>query len=120
VSGPSATISLPLDVGEAAVTIPAHIRRAAGIRHHHCSFPGCHQPLSACDLHHLVPRSEGGPTSLRNLLPLCRFHHLIVIHRWGWTLTLHPDGTTTATSPDRSKDFHSHAPPGNTSKTWST
>jgi hypothetical protein len=37
---------------------------------------------------------------------------LIVIHRWGWTLTLNGDGTTTATSPDKRKTLHSHGPPG--------
>jgi len=44
-------------------------------------------------------------------VPLCGFHHLIVIHRWGWTLTLHPDGATTATSQD-GRVLHSHGPPG--------
>jgi hypothetical protein len=42
---------------------------------------------------------------------LCSFHHLILIHRRGWTLTLHADGTTTAASPDGRKTWHSHAPP---------
>jgi hypothetical protein len=64
-----------------------------------------------CDVHHLIPRAEGGPTALRNLVPLCSFHHKIVIHRWGWILTLHPDGTTTATSP-HGRTLHSHGPPG--------
>jgi hypothetical protein len=41
---------------------------------------------------------------------LCRFHHLIAIHRWGWTLTLHPDGTTTATHPD-GRILDGHSPP---------
>jgi len=47
-----------------------------------------------------------------NLVPLCAFHHLIVIHRWGWTLRLKPDGTTTAASPDGQRTYHSHGPPG--------
>ena len=34
------------------------------------------------------------------------------VHRWGWKVTLHGDGTTTAVSPDGSKTFHSHGPPG--------
>jgi hypothetical protein len=42
---------------------------------------------------------------------LCSFHHQVVIHRWGWTLTLNPDGTTTAWNPDRTKVLHSHGPP---------
>ncbi|HEY7430643.1 MAG TPA: DUF222 domain-containing protein [Streptosporangiaceae bacterium] len=107
-----ASRSLPLDIGAATPTIPAHLRKAAALRHPHCAFPGCRQPFSVCDIHHLLPRSRGGPTSLPNLLPLCQFHHLTAIHRWGWTLQLHPDGTTTATSPDRSRTFHSHSPPG--------
>jgi hypothetical protein len=87
--------------------------RRAGIRHPRCAFPGCGQPFSVCDLHHLIPRSRGGPTRLSNLVPLCHFHHLIVIHRWGWTLTLEPDGTTTtAASPDGTRTLHSHSPPG--------
>jgi hypothetical protein len=42
---------------------------------------------------------------------LCRFHHLIAIHRWGWVFTLRPDGTTQAVSPDGTKTLHSHPPP---------
>jgi len=110
--GPLATVSLPLDIGPASETIPAHLRRAVTARHGHCAFPGCEQPASVCEVHHLIPRSEGGPTALHNLVPLCPFHHLIAIHRWGWTLTLHPDGTTTAISPDGRRVFHSHGPPG--------
>src|SRR5262249_19849230 len=110
--GPLATVSLPLDIGPASETIPAHLRRAVIARHGHCAFPGCEQPTGVCEVHHLIPRSEGGTTALHNLVPLCTFHHLVVIHRWGWTLTLHPDGTTTATSPDGRGVFHGHGPPG--------
>ena len=45
---------------------------------------------------------------------MCDFvshHHLIVIHTWGWTLRLHADGTTTATSPDGTRTLHDHDPP---------
>jgi hypothetical protein len=110
--GPPATVSLPLDVGAATETIPAHLRRAVTTRHPHCAFPGCDQPASVCDIHHLIPRARGGPASLANLIPLCGFHHLTAIHRWGWTLTLHADGTTTAASPDGRRTLHSHGPPG--------
>ena len=50
-------------------------------------------------------------TALHNLALLCTFHHLIAVHRWGWTLALNGDGTTTATSPDGRRVFHSHGPP---------
>ncbi len=35
----------------------------------------------------------------------------MAIHQWGWTVTPHPDGTTTARSPDGTKTLHSHGPP---------
>ena len=109
-AGAAASISLPLDIGTATETIPPHLRRAVIIRDRHCAFPGCDQPPAACQAHHMLPRSQGGPTSLANLLLLCTFHHLILIHRWGWTIRLNPDGTTTATSPD-GRTLHSHSPP---------
>jgi hypothetical protein len=111
-AAPLTSISLPLDVGAGSEGIPAHLRRAVTLRHPACAFAGCGQPASVCDVHHLVPRSAGGVTALHNLVPLCRFHHLIVIHHWGWTLRLNPDGTTTATSPDGRRILHSHSPPG--------
>ena len=104
-------VPLPLDTGQAEPTIPAHLRRAVTTRHPHCAFPGCDQPASCCQIHHLIPRAREGPMALHNLVPLCAFHHLTVIHRWGWTLRLHPDGTTTATSPDGRRTLHSHGPP---------
>jgi hypothetical protein len=70
---PLTTISLPLDIGAATETIPAHLRRAATTRHPHCAFPGCDQPASVCDIHHIIPRSHGGPTSLPKLI-----HELLV------------------------------------------
>jgi hypothetical protein len=108
---PLTTVSLPLDIGAAAETIPAHLRRAVTARHPHCAFPGCDQPATACDIHHLIPRARGGPTAIHNLVPLCTFHHQIAVHRWGWVLRLNNDGTTTATSPDRTRILHSHGPP---------
>jgi hypothetical protein len=81
------------------------------LRDQHCTFPGCGQPPSVCEVHHLTPRSQGGITCLSNLALACRFHHLVAIHRWGWTLTRHPDGTTTAHSPN-GQTLHSHGPPG--------
>ena len=104
-------VSLPLDAGAATPTVPAHLRRAVITRDRHCAFPGCDQPPPACHVHHLQPKAHGGPTRLDNLLLLCSFHHLIAVHQWGWHLTLHPDGTLTARSPDRTRTFHSHSPP---------
>ena len=110
-NGAAGAISLPLDVGQATKTIPDHLRRAVITRDRCCRFPGCRQRPAACQAHHVKPRSHGGTTSLNNLILLCAFHHLTAIHRWGWHLTLHPDGTTTATSPDQQRTLNSHGPP---------
>jgi hypothetical protein len=110
-TSPAGAISLPLDIAGTTDTIPVHLRRAVRHRDQHCRFPGCDTPPAACDVHHLTHRKHGGRHALANLTLLCRFHHLVAIHRWGWQITLHPDGTTTAVSPDRSKTLHSHVPP---------
>jgi len=108
---PASTISLPLDIAAAIDTIPVHLRRAVRKRDKHCRFPGCDMPAAGCEVHHIKHRKEGGRHALTNLTLLCRFHHLVAIHRWGWTFTLNADGTTTSVSPDGSKTLHSHAPP---------
>jgi uncharacterized protein DUF222 len=103
--------SLPLDIGYSDA-VPASIRRAVRLRDRHCQWAGgCRQPAAACDVHHVRHKADGGQTSLANCLLLCRFHHLIVIHRWGWTLILNPDGTTTAWNKEKTKVLHSHGPP---------
>jgi hypothetical protein len=103
--------SLPLDIGHSA-TIPAGIRTAVTLRDQHCQWAGgCDQPAAACEVHHLVHKANGGKTSVNGCLLLCSFHHQICIHQWGWTVTLKPDGTTTARSPDGTKTFRSHSPP---------
>jgi hypothetical protein len=104
-------VPLPLDTGDAEPTIPAHLRRAVLARHQHCTWPGCRVPAAYCQIHHYLPRAQGGRTELGNLGPVCVFHHQTVVHRWGWALTLHPDGEVTATSPDGARTLHDHDPP---------
>lgn len=108
-SGPAGSISLPLDVGTATDTVPPHLRRAVTLRDKHCAFPGCES--RTCQVHHIVPVSEGGPTRLDHLALACPFHHLIAIHEWGWKLVVNADGTKTAISPDGRRVLHSHGPP---------
>ena len=103
--------SLPLDIGYSE-TIPAGIRNAVILRDNHCQWAGrCNQPAAACQVHHVKHKANGGKTSVRDCVLLCWFHHQVVIHRWGWTLVLNPDGTTTAWNPDKTKVLHSHSPP---------
>jgi len=103
--------SLPLDIGYAE-TIPAGIRNAVVLRDRHCQWAGgCNQPAAACEVHHTKHKANGGKTSVKDCVLLCSFHHQIVIHHWGWTLVLNPDGTTTAWNKDKTKTLHSHGPP---------
>jgi hypothetical protein len=87
--------------------IPVHLRRLVSLRDQGCQHPGgCDQPASRCEPHHVHHRADGGPTSLTNLKDYCWWH----LHQLGWTLTVHPDGTSQVTSPD-GKTIRSHSPP---------
>ena len=35
-------------------------------------------PIFHCDLHHIVPWQDGGPTRPGNLVALCRVHHALI------------------------------------------
>ncbi|MCW2598315.1 MAG: putative endonuclease [Frankiales bacterium] len=52
-------------------------RRALAARDRQCVARGCTRPPAYCDAHHLVSREDGGPTTLDNLVLLCRRHHVM-------------------------------------------
>jgi hypothetical protein len=106
---PYNTPSLPLDIGYSD-SIPASIRRAVLLRDRGCAWPRCGRPAAWCDVHHLQHKKDGGKTAVSECVLLCQFHHDVCIHRRGWRLILHPDGTTTAYGPD-GQVLHSHSPP---------
>jgi hypothetical protein len=112
-SGPS----IVLDAGEDARTVPAGLERTVRRRDGRCRWPGCEHPAELSQVHHILPRSEGGPTTLSNLLVLCLFHHVIAVHSWGWTVTLNPDGTVTAAAPD-GRVLHDQGPPATGPPLW--
>ena len=107
---PYNTPSLPLDIGYSD-SIPAHIRRAVLLRDRACAWPRCGRPAVYCDVHHLRHKADGGETSVENCALVCQYHHDVCVHRRGWQLILHPDGTTEARSPDGKQVLRSHAPP---------
>ena len=106
---PYNTPSLPLDIGYSA-SIPGHIRRAVLLRDKRCAWPRCGRPSVYCDVHHIRHKQDGGETSVGGCILLCQYHHDVCIHRQGWRIVLHPDGTTTVHGP-RGQVAHSHAPP---------
>jgi Domain of unknown function (DUF222)/HNH endonuclease len=55
-------------------TIPARLRTALQARDTECAVPGCHN-RHRLEIDHIEPFAEGGPTSLDNLVRLCRPHH---------------------------------------------
>ena len=77
--------SQPLDVGRTRRLVTPSLKVAVVARDLHCIFPGCDRPASWGDIHHLIPWSHGGVTSLDNLVLLCRHHHTLV-HEGGWRI----------------------------------
>jgi hypothetical protein len=65
------------------------VRRALEARDRGCRFPGC--GLRFTDAHHVKHWADGGETSLRNLVLLCRRHHRAV-HEGGVRVCLDVKG----------------------------
>ena len=86
-----------LDGGRKTRTVPSSIRRALQARDRSCRFPGC--TACRCDAHHVEHWVDGGPTSLENLVLLCRRHHRAV-HEGGFEVVHRNDGTTTFLRPN--------------------
>jgi hypothetical protein len=78
-----------LDVGRAARLVTVGIWLALIARDRHCAFPGCRRQPIACDAHHIHHWADGGPTSLDNMVLLCRAHHTLV-HTTRWEVRLSP------------------------------
>ncbi|MFP3882851.1 MAG: DUF222 domain-containing protein [Actinomycetota bacterium] len=72
VFGPNSEV---LDVGRKTRVVPAGLRRAVVARDRTCVRRGCGRSAKWCDVHHIVPWSEGGETVIDNLCLLCRYHH---------------------------------------------
>jgi hypothetical protein len=97
VSTAGSTRVVPLSVGRATRTIPAHIRTALHLRDQGCRFPGCDRPPAWTDGHHITHWADGGATELENLVSLCRPHHRAV-HEQGWRLHI-ADGAAVVEPP---------------------
>ena len=81
---------VPIDVGRARRLYTGTARQAVLLRDLGCSFPGCDRPPRWCQIHHIVPWSDGGGTDRDNGVALCGYHHRL-IHRSDWTVRLGAD-----------------------------
>ena len=68
-----------LDVGRTRRYVTPDLLRALIVRDGGgCAFPTCTRPWTWCHAHHIRHWSDGGPTSLDNLVLLCSAHHRLV------------------------------------------
>ena len=94
-------LGLPASIGKATGTWTTSTRKAIVARDGHCQFPGCDLPAAWTDLHHVVHREHGGPSTHTNGVCLCRKHHTFLHRNPRWTTTFEhqrfrvyrPDGT---------------------------
>jgi len=86
--------SVPLDLGRERRLFTRHQALALSASHDTCAAQDCERPFAWCELHHLVPWSEGGPTDLDFAVPLCGHHHRR-IHDPLYHHHVHPDGSIT-------------------------
>ena len=86
-----------VEIGARTRTIPPALRWALQHRDRTCRFPGCHVRVGQG--HHVRHWAQGGPTTLTNLLLLCRRHHRAV-HEEGYQVAPGPDGALRFRRPD--------------------
>ena len=82
---------LDFEITRASRSIPPATRRALAARDHQCVAQSCDRQPSWCDGHHRQFWTNGGPTTLPNLVLLCRPHHRMV-HEGGFELRRAADG----------------------------
>jgi 5-methylcytosine-specific restriction endonuclease McrA len=86
-----------VEIGARTRTIPPALRRALHQRDHGCQFPGCDVRFGQG--HHVRHWAQGGPTTLPNLVLLCRRHHRAV-HEEGYRVTHALEGGLRFQRPD--------------------
>jgi hypothetical protein len=56
-----------------------------------CAIPYCDRPVAWSHGHHIIPASQGGPTTVRNGMLPCEGHHAL-LHEGHWSVERLPDG----------------------------
>jgi len=95
-------------VGRRTRTVPPSLRRALESRDRGCRFPGCGCRFT--DAHHIKHWGDGGETTLRNLVLLCRRHHRHV-HEGGFRVFADKNGQIVFFTPEGRAFADVAAPP---------
>ena len=72
----------PLAVGPTTRVVPPKVRRLVLNRDGGCTIDGCGSRYRL-EIHHIIPRSQGGTHDLENLTTLCWWHHHVAVHGRG-------------------------------------
>jgi len=95
----------PVSVGMRGHALSPKIVRAVLLRDGHCRWPGCSR-RNGLQIHHLIPRSQGGTDDIANLAAVCAGgitdHHQQLIPTGPWHLTGNPN------LPDGLRLVHQH------------
>ncbi len=92
-------------VGRRTRVPPGWMRDAALAVHDHCTAPRCRTAARICDLDHAVPDTDGGPTDVANIAPVCRTDNRVK-ERDGWRARGDPDGSRTWEHPRSGLTVH--------------
>jgi hypothetical protein len=87
-----------LSVGRDQYAPPADMRRYLQARDHTCQGIGCNRRATLSEIDHTRAWNTGGPTSVDNLVHLCKPCHRLK-HQSSFTTRQGPGGTLTWTSP---------------------
>ncbi len=75
----------PLAVGPTTRVVPPKVRRFVLNHDGGCTIDGC-KSTYRLEVHHIVPRSQGGTHDVENLTTVCWWHHHIAIHGRGYVI----------------------------------
>ena len=77
----------PLNVGRDQRLFNREQRRALAVRDGGCRWPGCEQPPSWAEAHHIKNWSDLGLSNIDHAILLCALHHLL-LHNRHWKILL--------------------------------
>ncbi|MEN9693165.1 MAG: hypothetical protein RLZZ330_809 [Actinomycetota bacterium] len=88
-----------IDYGRNTYRPPVALDQKVRARDVMCRAPGCSRSAEKTDLDHTIAWEDGGDTSEKNLVALCRRHHNLKTHL-DWNYDLMPDGSVLWITPE--------------------